>query len=315
MNTLTKADLKNNPVFKDWWYHNIELLPGIFTPGQKYKNIHLTRKLLKNCPVKDLNCLDVGAQDCLTSILLERRGAAKVVAQDLQPRKEQVKLIKDYLGVNFDYTCGSKLSDIRDVTKKMSVYPFDVVVFSGVLYHVFDPFSALSFMRGLVREGGLFIVETTASLDDSTSLHFNDKGRFLKGTNYWQISVKCLDYILRFLRLKPLDCAYYNFGDDKPLPTCRIAIVCQAMDKVLPENDDEWMPKIGKRQNIHFQEFLDWNELNNNQNSLNYSGNRDNLIFRKNMDAVDLHETVKSAKETTVDNEEEQVFLKLNAVF
>ena len=111
---------------------------------------------------------------CLTSILLNRRGASKVVAQDIKPRDEHVELLKDYLDVDFDYISGCTLTELRAITKELNVHPFDLVVFSGVLYHVFSPLNVLALMRGMVRNGGLFVIETAAMVDDSMEMYFND---------------------------------------------------------------------------------------------------------------------------------------------
>src|SRR5436190_2238578 len=63
------------------WYHTIELAPGVVTPG--YFDL---RPIVDDLPWPDVRgkrCLDVGTFDGFLAFELERRGAAEVVALDL----------------------------------------------------------------------------------------------------------------------------------------------------------------------------------------------------------------------------------------
>ncbi|MGB3534810.1 MAG: hypothetical protein WBA13_15005 [Microcoleaceae cyanobacterium] len=310
MNKLTEETLKNNKVFQEEWYHSIELLPGVFTNGKKHKNIALTRALLQGCEIKGTKCLDVGAQDCLTSMLLERRAALRVVAQDIQRNDDHIDLLKNVLNANFEYLSGCQLSELRSITKNLSIYPFDIVVFSGVLYHMLDPLTGLALMRGLLRNGGLFILETSAFVSDSMTAHFNANGQFFSGTNYWQVSLECLDYMLRLLRLKPIDLVYFC---KKSTKICRISIVCQAIDHALAEKNDKWISKIDK--SIQFSELLDWKELETGLPQLSYYSNRNDLIFRDETESLNIYKTVLDTDPLKIDNANEQLCLKLDSIF
>jgi 2-polyprenyl-3-methyl-5-hydroxy-6-metoxy-1,4-benzoquinol methylase len=185
----TIEKLKEKKVFQEQWYHSIELLPGVFTRGYDMTNISLTREILKGCEIKDVSCLDIGAMDCMITTLLKRRGAAKVVAYDRSlDSEERVALVKDVLQLDFEYIRGMKFFDLpMNLTQEV----FDVVVFSGVLYHMFDPLAGLAIVRGLVRNGGLVVVETSAILNNVMAMYFNAGGRFYPKTNYWQICMSC----------------------------------------------------------------------------------------------------------------------------
>src|SRR5207244_9825176 len=64
-----------------YWYHSIELGPGVVTPG-----VFDLRPIVERLPWPDLagkRCLDVGTSDGFFAFELERRGAGEVVAVDI----------------------------------------------------------------------------------------------------------------------------------------------------------------------------------------------------------------------------------------
>ena len=70
-----------------WWYHTLELAPGVVTPGW-----HDMRPVLGEIPLPESlagkRCLDVGTFDGYWAFEMERRGAAEVVAIDvIDPQK------------------------------------------------------------------------------------------------------------------------------------------------------------------------------------------------------------------------------------
>ena len=69
------------------WYHTIELPGGVVTPGE-----YDTRRALAKTPfpasLEGKRCLDVGTHDGFWAFEMERRGAAEVIAIDLDdPRR------------------------------------------------------------------------------------------------------------------------------------------------------------------------------------------------------------------------------------
>jgi SAM-dependent methyltransferase len=292
-----EESIKQNKTFHEKWYYSIELLPGMFTDGQDFSNIILTRKALRHTEVENMNCLDIGTMEGMMTILLKRRGAANVIAYDRLNFIDRVRLVKKYLNIDFEYIYGMKLVDFSAVVKKNALYPFDIVLFSGVLYHMFDPLGGLSIARGMVRDGGILILETSAIVDKNMVMFFNADGRFYPGTNYWQISLECLDYILRFLKLKAIDLFYHkSFRDKKTgLQLCRICIPCRAVNEFLPCADDEWMNKPHGRD---YEEFIKWDELKTDKPDINWTHVNENLILCKDTGAAKLYETVQTIKET-----------------
>ncbi|MEX2144417.1 MAG: methyltransferase domain-containing protein [Anaerolineales bacterium] len=135
--------MPGNPKFfnRNKWYYNIEIEPGVFTPGSDRPSLALIRKLLRNVDVRDKDCMDIGTMEGVIPILLKRGGAKSVVAYDRfieSPRwMPDIKRVHD---VDFEFVGGLRLEDLgARLDEKMGNHFFDLVVFSGVLYHLINP--------------------------------------------------------------------------------------------------------------------------------------------------------------------------------
>ena len=156
-----------------FWYHSIDLGGGLVTPGFKSPasmQAHLDALCLPDLTGKTV--LDVGAWDGFFSFEAERRGARRVVALDayewggtppgwegrraeLPPKWLGFEVAHDLLGSNVECVVADfTTTDLRPLGR------FDVVIFSGVLYHLRDPLGALRRLARVVREVAL--VETAA---------------------------------------------------------------------------------------------------------------------------------------------------------
>lgn len=175
------------------------------------------------------------------AVSLARLGAETVVAYDWLDLSDRIAMVKATYGVDFDYQHGLYLHELPASLQAAGYDPFDVVVFAGVLYHMIDPLAGLGTARSFVRENGLLILETSAIVSDESALFFNAGARYHNSSSYFLPSLTWLDYCLRMLRLKPLDCRHISRPEIGS--RCRIAIVCRALDTPLPFPDDNWMTK------------------------------------------------------------------------
>jgi tRNA (mo5U34)-methyltransferase len=160
----TSSDLRE-AVASHLWYHTMELRPGVVTPGW-----FDLRPIVDGLPWPDVagkRCLDVGTYDGFLAFELERRGAAEIVAIDIDDHDQWdwppdvratggenlAKLAGPEKGRGFriaSQALGSKV-DRRPV----SVYDlapglmgrFDVVVCGSLLLHLRDPLRALEAIR------------------------------------------------------------------------------------------------------------------------------------------------------------------------
>lgn len=157
--------VRSNPM----WYHTIELRPGIVTPG--WFDLRTIVDRLPWPDVKGKRCLDLGTYDGFLAFELERRGAAEVVATDIESHEqwdwppahrarglEYLKSVAGEKGRGFEIAARALASSVRRIF--ISVYDlspdaigtFDVVVCGSLLLHLRDPFRALEAVRTICGE-------------------------------------------------------------------------------------------------------------------------------------------------------------------
>ena len=186
------------------WYHTLELGEGVVTPGEYDLRPALTRLPLP-ASLAGRRCLDVGTHDGFWAFEMERRGAAEVVAIDLEDPdvldwplpaptlstdiRAQLAERRRAFAVAHD-ALGSAV-DRRDV----SVYAldpavlgrFDFVTLGTLLLHLRDPIGALMAIRR-VLEGELLLNEPISL--PLTALHPRSPSADLlavRGAPYWWI--------------------------------------------------------------------------------------------------------------------------------
>ncbi len=144
------------------WFHRIEVLPGLTTPGgpSKADSAPSTQaETLARLPLPDrcdgLRVLDIGARDGFFSFELERRGA-DVLAIDHVPAP------------SFGFDVAKRLLRSRVEFRVENVYDldpavhgtFDIVLFLGVLYHLRNPLLALDRIYDVCSATAQVFVET-----------------------------------------------------------------------------------------------------------------------------------------------------------
>jgi tRNA (mo5U34)-methyltransferase len=159
------------------WYHTIDLPDGASTPGT-----FDTRRVAERVPwpqgLKGGRCLDIGTCDGFWAFEMERRGAAEVVAIDVDgPDSLDLSWATGRRGNQTPRGSGGSRAGVRfEVARQMlgsraerlecSVYDldprvhgrFDVVFCGSLLIHLRDPVRALERMRE-VCAGELILVE------------------------------------------------------------------------------------------------------------------------------------------------------------
>lgn len=180
-----------------FWWHKMELRPGIVTPGRANVDYLLP---LYGIP-EDLTgktVLDIGCWDGFYAFECERRGAAKVLATDLWEAAGQDAFLLAHKEL------GSKIgwmkADVYDLS--MMLHPgerYDVTLFLGVLYHLKHPLLALQEVADCTAPGGLVIVDTVVSHPayDQPVMAFCP-GRELSDdpTNWWAPNPACMAAML-----------------------------------------------------------------------------------------------------------------------
>ncbi len=189
-----------------YWYHQIELMPGVVTPGV----CDPTGTLAEIHPPEDchgLKVLDIGTADGFFAFEFERRGA-EVVAMDYRPYGDSGFAVASEI-------LGSRVKFVHEGVYGISPEKygqFDIVLCLGLLYHLRDPLRALDIIRSVCRRT-LYIeshaldnhvllpdgsVTTLAAM--SAALQELPLMQFYPGTvlnndptNYWGPNRKCLE--------------------------------------------------------------------------------------------------------------------------
>jgi tRNA (mo5U34)-methyltransferase len=141
------------------WYHQIEVAPGVVTPGVNDSQMILDALQLPES-LEGVRVLDIGARDGFFSFECERRGAAEVVAIDyLTPEETGFPIARELVGSEVEL----RQANVYDLNPE-EFGTFDLVLFLGVLYHLRDPMLALDAISDVAT--GKLILETQA-IDDA----------------------------------------------------------------------------------------------------------------------------------------------------
>lgn len=178
--SLNVDDLRREIATNPMWYHAMELAPGVETPG--WFDMRPVAKILPWPDVRGKRCLDVGTYDGFLAFEMEKRGAAEVVAIDIddhtkwdwppdvraQGGENLAKLAGPEKGRGFRIAhaaLGSKVDrrpiSVYDLDPK-TVGMFDVVVCGSLMLHLRDPLRALEAIRTVC--GGYFLSSEQISL-------------------------------------------------------------------------------------------------------------------------------------------------------
>ncbi len=135
------------------WFHRLEILPGVFTPG----HVPLLPELIDYPGLVEFSgrrVLDIGAWDGVYSFEAWRRGA-RVTALDIQdPARSGFGIARRFLGADVAHVLGS----VEDLSRGTHG-EFDMVLFFGVYYHLFNPLRAFFNINSVLPVGGLMLFE------------------------------------------------------------------------------------------------------------------------------------------------------------
>ena len=263
--------MEDNSILSGPWYYTIEIERGIFTRGLENKNLALTRKLLRNVDVENRTCIDIGTQEAVIPILLKKAGAKTVVGYDRYDLSEKINVLSSIYQVEFEYIGGIQLQDLpKKLDESKNGRFFDLVVFSGVLYHMINPLGLMALVRGLCKTGGFFLIETAAIQHPKEILVFNARGEIYgSSSNYFIPSTSWLDYTLRMLGLMPVQALYLgNINGDAPI---RLGILCRSQDSPCPlDHNDEWALRDFHSYILKAETQFDWERLGRDLGDITY---------------------------------------------
>ena len=167
------------------WYHTVELAPGVVTAGF-FDPRPTVAKVPLPASLHGRRCLDVGTWDGFWAFEMERRGAAEVVAIDVEDARRWDWPPQSLIGTAHDHTrqlvdefksgaaafeLAREALDSRVSRRDVSVYEldpdvhgrFDLVFIGSLLLHLRDPVRALERLRG-VCDGELVVADTVEAI-------------------------------------------------------------------------------------------------------------------------------------------------------
>ena len=170
------------------WWHEIELAPGVITPGDDSNRMKLPILDELGLPpgLPGRRVLDIGCSDGFFSFEMENRGAA-VVAIDFVP--------ETYTGFFTAWKIlGSEVAYRMDNVYNLApdTYgTFDIVLFLGVLYHLRRPLAALDAIRSVMKPGaqlfvGTMLIDDYVLLPDNSITTLDQLNPRLRDIPLWQ---------------------------------------------------------------------------------------------------------------------------------
>ncbi|MBA4067080.1 MAG: methyltransferase type 11 [Isosphaera sp.] len=169
------------------WYHEFDFGNGLRARSVSDTEAHrrmwrFVEDCLAGVDFRGKTVLDIGCWDGYWSFHAERRGAAGVLAADDFTQNwagaDGLFLARELLGSKVETDTRRSVYDLAGIGRR-----FDVVLFLGVYYHLFDPFHALAQVRHCCHPGTVVCVEGNdgPNLPPDTALFDpeNGGGKFL----------------------------------------------------------------------------------------------------------------------------------------
>jgi len=224
---MDAEDIKQRVSEFPYWYHRIELAPGVVTPGFHLEPLwdHL-RSVRDRVDYRDKVVLDIASFDGMFAFEAEKKGAKTVVAADCLYRSFSNFLFCKQV-LNSRAVPYYNVSPYR-LTERLDVYfdeqyvgqeedrRFDIVQHFGLLYHLRDPMLSLSQARSVLKTGGKLIIETDVVLNTSESfMLFNglpNAARVRDNYSVWWAPTRaCLIEMLESTLFKVEEASYSEF--------------------------------------------------------------------------------------------------------
>ena len=182
------------------WFHSIDLGYEVTSGFKQLDLLRAEADVIFSYPVAGKTVLDIGAWDGFFSFEAERRGASRVLATDWFCWSGPGWGTQ--AGFNFARAAlGSRVEDREIDVPNISPETtgmFDVVLLSGVLYHVKDPLGIIEKVAAVTRE--CLVIETAVALVNVAEpamalLHVLDRNK--DPTNWWAPNPACVMEMLK----------------------------------------------------------------------------------------------------------------------
>jgi len=178
------------------WLHRIEFPSGARVGGRQGKGGTVPadkyKRFTAGLDLKGKTVLDIGANAGMGTVHMERQGAIVTACDIAKKELKQFAIVKKAFGLKAD-------------TNECSVYDvgglgsFDIVVCSGVIYHVRSPQAALDASWAAAKD--VMIVEAAVAHGEQHFMYPNEN--HLNAEWRWFATLPCLTEMLRHLNGYP----------------------------------------------------------------------------------------------------------------
>jgi tRNA (mo5U34)-methyltransferase len=194
-------------IARHFWYHTIDLGNGVVTPGVKSAELMRIEAdaMFSSVDLRNKSFLDVGAWNGGFCVEAARRGATRIAGLDFSSWRETFDLVAQATNNHFEAI------DIDLDAPGLSLKhlgQFDVVLFSGVFYHLIDPIAATREVSALARE--VMIMETHVEIipGERPAMVFYPGSELSDDpSNWWGPNVACVCALLREFGFARVDVA------------------------------------------------------------------------------------------------------------
>jgi 2-polyprenyl-3-methyl-5-hydroxy-6-metoxy-1,4-benzoquinol methylase len=165
-----------NEAKKFFWFNSVDFgdfqTVGREGPDCQFPNwsLYPTMDLISKLDVRGKRCIDIGSASGLIALGLHELGAEYVAAVDAV-RSGAFEFGIKKTGKKIDYrTC-----DVSDVHKVSEwVNSFDLVISSGLMYHLISPFQIVYAAKRLLRGNGIFILQSLVTKDNGSAASYTN---------------------------------------------------------------------------------------------------------------------------------------------
>ena len=155
------------------WWHVVEI-DGVKTKGVHDYSGPIGDRYLMPADLRNTHVLDIGTYDGYWSARAKKNGAAEVLAIDYHKRHTAALVARHY---DFEYKAGEHYDFNRPLIFSQNM--FNVVLFYGVVYHLYNPIQGLLNAISATNTGGLLLIESavnqagSAGLDEGFRFNYN----------------------------------------------------------------------------------------------------------------------------------------------
>ncbi|VTT98740.1 Methyltransferase type 11 OS=Methylocystis sp. (strain SC2) GN=BN69_2986 PE=4 SV=1: Methyltransf_23 [Gemmataceae bacterium] len=152
------------------WYHEFDFGNGLRAvprtpPDAGHRRIWaFIEEQLSRIEFRGKSVLDIGCWDGYWSFLAERRGATRVLATDDVSQNwaagKGIHVAKELLRSAIEVRQNVSVYDLASLNER-----FDVILFLGVWYHLFDPFYALAQIRHCCHANTVVLMEGSVATE------------------------------------------------------------------------------------------------------------------------------------------------------